>query len=107
MTFLSALGTPIVRRFEVWEPDAARATLVRNGGYCERLGMLEDAASMKLEFGQGSIGQAALTGVPALNDTLTGEPVLAAGAAAAGLQSLVAIPMLSNGKLTSVVAWYF
>jgi len=107
MAFLSALGTPIVRRFEVWEPGAGKATLVRNGGYCETAGMLDTGAPLELDRGQGSIGQAALTGVPALSDSVAGEPVVAAGALAAGLQTLLAVPVLRGGRLASVVAWYF
>lgn len=107
MTFLSALGTPIVRRFEAWDPDAAHKRLVRGGGFCERNGMLDEpSAGLSLEFGDGAIGRAALTGVPALVGTLAGEPVVGADASAAGLTSLVAIPVITAGRLKSVMALY-
>ena len=111
LTFLSALATPIVRRFETWllvgHGDAMR--LVRSGGFCEATGTVgESAADEAVERGQGSLGRAFITGVPALSDAAASEPG-AAGAAArmAGLQSLVALPVLRAGRLVAVVAWYF
>ena len=111
MAFLSALATPIVRRFETWllvgHGDAMR--LVRSGGFCEATGTVgEAAADAAVEPGQGSLGRAFITGVPALSDAAASEPG-AAGAAArmAGLQSLVALPVLRAGRLVAVVAWYF
>ena len=108
MAFLSALGTPIVRRFEAWKPDARRTRLLRNGGFCEGSGVLDDGADgPALGIGKGSIGRVALTGMPALCANVKDEPVVGADAAAAGLESLVAIPVTSGGRLRSVVAWYF
>ena len=38
LAFLSALGTPIARRFEIWKPDAEREHLHLEGGFCEQAG---------------------------------------------------------------------
>lgn len=108
MAFLSAMGTPIVRRFEIWEPDAGGKHLARNGGFCEHAGMLADLpAEQVLARGQGSIGRVYLSGVPVLSESLVDEPWVGADALAAGLSSLVALPIIKHGHLTSVVAWYF
>lgn len=108
MAFLSALATPIVRRFEIWLPDAERARLHRGYGFCEGEGALLGAPEGPvLERGQGSIGRSFLTGAPTLSDDATSEPVIGAAAAAAGLQSLVAVPVLQGGRLQAAVAWYF
>ena len=113
MAFLSALGTPLVRRFEVWEPDAdapdARLPrLLRTGGFCEQAGMLADPVpGHAVDAGQGSIGRVALTGMPALSGQVSDEPVVGTEAAAAGLTLMVAVPVIRAGRLGSVVVWYF
>jgi hypothetical protein len=49
-----------------------------------------------------------LTGVPAACERVTSEPEpIASEAAAAGLRSMIAIPLLQGGRLTAVMAWYF
>ena len=109
MAFLSALGTPIVRRFESWEPDSTRQRLMRSTGFCEFEGMLAPSAdSTQPERGQGTIGRAFLTGTPAFSDNVASEPgSIGASAAAVGLGSVVALPIVRDGLLVAVVAWYF
>lgn len=108
MAFLSVMGTPLVNRFEVWEPDAMRQTLRRNGGFCERGGMLGDLPDRQhIGRAQGSLGRALLGGIPVLNEALENEPVIGAEAAAAGLGALVALPLIRGGRVSAVVAWYF
>ena len=55
---------------------------------------------------QGSIGQAFLTGVPVLDDLLSTGPWHNQDALEVGLKSLVALPIIRDGHLGSVVAWY-
>ncbi len=109
VTFLSALGTPIARRFEIWVPDAQREKLVLAGGFCEAGGVLRAAPTgPALERGQGTIGNVFLTGVPAVCDNAPSEPGgFGAAAAEIGLASLVAVPVLREGRLTAAVALYF
>jgi hypothetical protein len=106
MTFLSALATPLVRRFEIWRPDPSRTRLQRSYGYSEGEGRLLDAAPM-LERGQGCIGRSFATGAPALSDDAGSEPLVGHAAAADGLQRLVALPVMQQGRLAASVAWYF
>ena len=114
MAFLSALGTPIVRRFERWEPDATCQHLLRTGGFCESDGPLPPKPFETLpERGQGALGRAFLTGVPTFSDKAASEPGTSAhrhigtSAAAAGLSSVVAVRIVRDGKLAAAVAWYF
>lgn len=119
MTFLSALATPIARRFEVWQPDSVRGQLIRTDGFCEHEGALALAPTpapgtpaglpgAALDHGDGAIGRAALTGVPAVSEAAAQEPGAAGEAARrAGLGSLAAWPVLRDGRLAAVVAWYF
>ena len=48
------------------------------------------------------------TGIPAISQQAADEPgALGASAAAAGLQVLLAMPLLRDGRLLAVVGWYF
>jgi hypothetical protein len=106
LAFLSALATPIARRFEIWLPDAAGERLLRTSGFCEQAGSL-DRSSVSIEIGQGTIGRPAMTGIPAFGEHAPGEPgSVGASAAEAGLASLVALPVLRDGRLAATVAWY-
>jgi len=108
LAFLSALATPIARRFEVWNPDATREQLVRSGGFCEQAGLVGALTEGGIERGQGAVGQAFLTGSPAVSEVAQSEPgAVGAGARACGVQQLVALPVLQGGRLSAVVAWYF
>lgn len=109
LAFLSALATPIARRFEVWEPDPTRTRLHRVSGFCEVEGALGGAPDgPSLDRAQGTIGTPFLTGVPAASDHADSEPGdVGTAARRAGLQTLVAVPVLREGRLAAVVAWYF
>lgn len=108
MAFLSALGTPIARRCEFWEPDVTLPGLHCSGGFCEVDGRVDASPDRWLEPGQGTIGKLMLTGVPAVTDHAAAEPAgIGAVADRAGLTSLLAIPILRNARLTAVVALYF
>lgn len=108
MTFLSALGTPIARRCEFWDPDTTRQTLSCGGGFCEVDGRVEASPAVLLERGQGTIGRLLLTGVPTVTSSAVDEPAgIGTMAARTGLHALAAIPILRDGRLVSVVALYF
>jgi hypothetical protein len=108
MTFLSALATPIARRVEIWQPDASRQRLAITDGFCEHAGSLTGGVGgPAVERGQGTIGRAFLTGAPALTEHAADEPGgVGAAAAAAGWTSMVALPVLRDGRLQAVAAWY-
>lgn len=110
LAFLSALDTPIARRFEVWTPDESRHLLRRESGFCEMAGLL-DGQMQPIERGQGAIGQAFQTGVPQVGETAGAEPGgigEAEGVAAAmAIESILALPVIREGRLLAVVAWYF
>jgi hypothetical protein len=109
MAFLSAMATPIVRRFETWLPDAEGERLYRIGGFCEATGTVgEGGGSHFIERGQGTLGRAMFTGVPAVGESAASEPGLVGEAAgAAALDAVVALPVLQGGRIQAVVAWYF
>ncbi len=109
MAFLSALATPIVRRFESWLPDTAGTSLWRREGFCEVAGGLDlTSAQDRVEKGHGVLGQAFASGVPQVSLQATTEPGgVGSGARAVGLGTVVALPVLQAGKVLAVVAWYF
>lgn len=104
MAFLSVLATPIAERIEIWLPDEAREKLHRSSGFDEvdgALGTLPDSALLR---GEGPIGQAFLTGVPAVAEGVT-KPGHTAADGGAEL-TLAAIPVVLDGRLRAVLALY-
>jgi hypothetical protein len=108
MTFLSAQNTPIARRFEIWIPNQSNDALVFQAGDCHSNADLDAIyAAKQIAKGEGSIGTAWRTGVPALSESLQSD-VSVAGASAreAGMKSAVVLPVLKAGQMTAAVAWY-
>jgi hypothetical protein len=97
MAFLSALATPLVRRFETWLPDDAGTHLLRSEGFCEIDGPLDTGrAEDRIDAGRGPLGRAMASGVPAVGDSMVD-----------GMTSVVALPVLRAGRAAAVVAWHF
>jgi GAF domain-containing protein len=109
MTFLSALGTPIARRFEIWAPTAERDALVFQGGDCDHQPDFAAAhATTRIPIGAGPVGRVWLTALPVVSASLADDTSpIAASAREAGLDALVAIPVLEAGRLKAVVCMYF
>lgn len=109
MTFLSALGTPIARRFEIWAPSENGDGLTFQSGDCDKNpNLAADYESARLAKGEGVIGQVWLTGVPVVKENLAADPtMIGSSTRAAGLKAIVAMPIIERGGLKAVVAWYF
>jgi hypothetical protein len=107
LALLSATDTPIARRFEVWVPEADG--LVFLSGECDvNRDFPADYEGVSIASGEGPVGLVALTGLPVVRDRL-GEDASAVGASAfrAGLDAMLALPVLSGGRLKAVVGLYF
>lgn len=107
LTLLSARGTPIARRFEIWDvrdPRAGQpAEAVLRDGICEREGPLwaeqnPPVSPPKAAAWQGPIGQVLGSGLPFVKTGPAGLP--------AGYGSMVAVPIYKHDQLDHVVAWY-
>ena len=111
LAFLSALGTPLARRIEAWLPDAQRSELHRVAGFCEMLGkfpVVEGEGDKPIARGASTLGMTLVTGIPAISHHAGDEPgELGASARAAGLEVLLAMPLLQSGRLLAVIGWYF
>jgi hypothetical protein len=108
ISFLSALRTPIARRFEIWLPGSEDGTLKFGSGYCSSGANLEAIFSGKIiRRGEGSVGQAFASISPVINLDVTQETSIAARAAAkAGLRQTVVLPVLSGSRFQAAIAWY-
>src|SRR5262249_44122878 len=110
MTFLSARDTPIARRFEIWVPTQERDSLIFHSGDCDQSpDLANDYQSARIGKFDGLIGQVWLTGVAGVREGLSDEPSpTARSAAAVGLHSMVAVPIMNDqAQSRAVVALYF
>jgi hypothetical protein len=108
IAFLSALATPIARRFEIWVPDASARHLLRLEGHCEQEGVLgAGAAGERVEYGEGALGRALASAAPTIAEAAADEPgPIGAAARAAGLRALATLPVSRDGRVAALVAWY-
>ncbi len=108
MTFLSARNSPLARRFEVWVPDAALGKFTLAAGYCEIAGALADIhATTDVPIDNGLFATVRTTGVPIIGKNLTKvNDAVARAASAAGLASVIAMPIFTTGEFRGIVAWY-
>jgi hypothetical protein len=108
MTFLSAQATPIAERFEIWVPNESRTALTFDSGDCSKQTDLDALYAAKaIGKGEGSIGGAWATGMPAINEDLKHDGSVAASLArASGMNQIVVLPVIENAMLKAVLAWY-
>jgi hypothetical protein len=108
VTFLSAQATPIAERFEIWVPSASRDALVFQSGDCSRRTDLDTLYRSKtIGRGEGSIGGAWATGMPAINEDLRRDGSIAASLArGSGMKQIIVLPVIENALLKAVLAWY-
>lgn len=105
VTLLSARGTPIARRFEIWDARAARVGKANEAvlvdGICAEEGPLwtgETEKERRVAAWQGVIGKVLGEGVPVADGKAPGLP--------GGFRSIVALPIHQDGELSHIVAWY-
>jgi hypothetical protein len=106
VTFLSAQATPIAERFEIWVPNASRDALVFQSGDCSRRTDLDALYRSKtIGRGEGSIGGAWATGMPAINEDLKRDGSIAASLArGSGMKQIIVLPVIENALLKAVLA---
>ena len=108
LSLLSSQQSPIARRIESWRPSAAGPGLQRAFGFCEAAGALaSDETAHSAAGALGAIGQAWTTAVAqvANGDAATGA-LRAPELKAAGLGSVLAIPLTGDDGVSEVIALY-
>jgi hypothetical protein len=108
MTLLSARDTPIARRVEIWVPDERQSALTLQSDDCgESAEHPLNQARATIGRGEGIIGQVWRNKIPAVCADLSADPTGAArSAVGAGLNSVVAMPVMDASSLAAIVAWY-
>jgi GAF domain len=104
LAFLSALATPLVRRLEVWSPAGRDGGLYLSEGFCETQGLLQASTEVSIASGQGVVGRAFATAVPMVTERAADEP---GPVGTTGWTAVAALPVLRQGRVSAVVAWYF
>jgi hypothetical protein len=108
LSLLSARRTPIAKRFEIWKPDASADALVFQSGYCSSGCDLDVAfAGLTIHRGEGTIGRAWASGLPAVSDELkAGASIAERAAVHAGLGRIVVLPVFRGHLLQAESVWY-
>ncbi len=108
VTLLSAPGTPIAQRFEIWAPNESRSDLVFQSGDCNKKADLAALYGSKtIGKGEGSIGGVWATGMPAISGNLKDDASIAASfARTSGMKKIIVLPVIEDAKLKAVLAWY-
>jgi len=104
MTFLSAKKTPIAKYIQIWAPDDEHQKISCQSSFGTENDDLASVFNSKTySKGEGLIGQVWLTGVPVIGESsyagYTTDP--------AAISSMLAMPVLKNGKLKAVVTFLF
>ncbi|MEM1223161.1 MAG: GAF domain-containing protein [Verrucomicrobiota bacterium] len=107
---LSSAKMPIALRYEIWVPTEDRLTLALNAASCS-LSETHESRMSGVLLGRRDAGILPLTwrtGVPKISsDLLADGSVASESAYSEGLRHAVTVPVIENGMLKSIVAWYF
>jgi hypothetical protein len=104
MTFLSAKATPIAKRIQIWIPDQQGKQLICQQGYSKNSNDLAKIfETVTVIKGVGALGRVWLTGMPIITGTHEPEynPELD------NLSSMLAIPVIEQGRLKAIVSFLF
>ncbi|MDD5462743.1 MAG: GAF domain-containing protein [Methylococcales bacterium] len=104
MTFLSAKATPIAKRIQIWIPDQQGRQLICQEGYSKNSNDLAEIfETITVKKGEGALGRVWLTGVP----IITGNHEPDYNPELDNLSSMLAIPVIENGRLKAIVSFLF
>lgn len=95
LTLLSARGTPIAHRFEIWSVDSEKDALVFEDGYCvSGVNLADEHKDKQISFGMGRLGEVWRSGRPVIVEENSVDMAV---------RKLVILPLIRNAKLQSIV----
>ncbi|MGJ0516490.1 MAG: GAF domain-containing protein [Methylomicrobium sp.] len=104
VTFLSAKATPIAKRIQIWLPDSERKQLVCRKSYSKNTNNLAEIfETLTVNKGVGALGRVWLTGMP----LISGKQEVAYNVELDDLSSMLAIPVIEQGRLKAIVTFLF
>ena len=105
MTFLSSEKTPIAKRLQIWLPDSTHKQLICQSAYGQENNDLASIFEVKgiAKGSAGAVGQAWLTGMPVIGESSIRSPA----SDPAAISSLLAMPVIDQGRLKAVVTFLF
>lgn len=103
LTLLSAHGTPIATRFEIWLPNREHSKLILHHGHSEIDG--DKFTLPPIEKGVGFLGDVWLTGCPAISRNPARDIVDNDEIDESTFRCSVAIPTIEEGILTAIVVF--
>ena len=104
MTFLSAKATPIAKRTQIWIPDPSGRQLICRQGYSKNSNDLAKIfETTPVTKGIGALGRVWLTGMP----IITGDHEPDYNPELDSLSSMLAIPVIEQGRLKAIVSFLF
>lgn len=104
ITFLSANATPIAKRIQIWVPDHEREQLVCRQSYSKNSNNLAEIfETLTVDKGAGALGRVWLTGMP----SISGNQEDAYNVELDDLSSMLAIPVIEQGRLKAIVTCLF
>lgn len=104
MTFLSAKATPIAKRIQIWIPDEENNQLVCRQGYSKDSNNLAEIfETLTVKKAVGALGRVWLTGMP----LITGNLDIQYNPELDSLSSMLAIPVIEQGRLKAIVTFLF
>jgi len=104
MTFLSAKATPIAKRIQIWVPDQQGRQLICHQGYSKnRNDLAKIFEAITVTKGAGALGRVWLTGMP----VITGDREPDYNPELDSLSSMLAIPVIEQGRLKAIVSFLF
>jgi hypothetical protein len=104
ITFLSVNATPIAKRIQIWIPDPMRGQLICQQSYSKSSNNLAEIfETLTVNKGVGALGRVWLTGMP----SISGNQEEAYNAELDDLSSMLAIPVIEQGRLKAIVTFLF
>jgi hypothetical protein len=103
MTFLSAKATPIAKRIQIWIPEG-KQLVCRQGHSKNSNNLAEMFETITVNKGVGALGRVWLTGMPIISgnqEESEYKPELD------NLSSMLAIPVIEQGRLKAIVTFLF